>query len=83
MTLKATLVLLLCSAFFVQSISAGVDEEDVRMADPPEGFGSDEMAVEEMERMDADKDGKVSLKEILTYFRTVLPALAVAWQYAI
>ena len=41
------------------------------------------MAIEEMERMDTDADGKVSLEEILTYFRTVLPAIAVAWQYAI
>ena len=60
------LALLLCSALF---LNAAVAEE----VDPNIDTLSDDTekeAKEELERMDADKDGKVSLEEVTNYFRT-------------
>merc|ERR1712199_73311 len=61
---SVALALLLCSALFLNAVV---------IADEPEVQGVEEdtekEAKEELDRMDADKDGKVSLDEIQTYFR--------------
>ena len=77
--LTLTLALLLCSAFFLQPIRAE-EEDDSSLEDVGVDDDVEKEAKEEMDRMDADKNGKVSLEEISTYFRTVLLAIAVARQ---
>lgn len=63
---SVALALLLCSALFLNAVV---------IADEPEVQGVEEdtekEAKEELDRMDADKDGKVSLDEIQNYFRSV------------
>merc|ERR1719310_1325233 len=62
---SVALALLLCSALFLNAVV---------IADEPEVQGVEEdtekEAKEELDRMDADKDGKVSLDEIQNYFRS-------------
>ena len=78
--LTLTLALLLCSAFFLAPIRAE-EEDDASLEDVGVDDDVEKEAKEEMDRMDADKNGKVSLEEISTYFRTVLLAIAVARQW--
>merc|ERR1740139_1465589 len=67
--LTLTLALLLCSAFFLAPIRAE-EEDDASLEDVGVDDDVEKEAKEEMDRMDADKNGKVSLEEISTYFRT-------------
>merc|ERR1712028_229222 len=67
--LTLTLALLLCSAFFLAPIRAE-EEDDSSLEDVGVDDDVEKEAKEEMDRMDADKNGKVSLEEISTYFRT-------------
>merc|ERR1712166_1692091 len=65
-TFTITLTLLLCSALF---LSASVSAEEI---DPTVASVEDDVekeAKDEMTRMDADKDSKVSLDEVKAYFR--------------
>merc|ERR1719453_364683 len=69
--LKIALGLLLCSALFVHTVKAE-DEMDADASELNDIGGEDDIAkeaAEELERMDADKDGKVSLDEVKAYFR--------------
>jgi hypothetical protein len=72
-----TLALLLCSAFFLQPIVA--DDDDSSLEDIGIDDDVEKEAAEEMDRMDADKDGKVSLEEITNYFRKVTHTRNAHW----
>merc|ERR1711988_1192364 len=72
--ISVALALLLCSALFVNVVKAEDEEAAeglVDVGDVGEGETEDieKEANDELERMDADKDKKVSLEEIQTYFR--------------
>merc|ERR1712159_642743 len=62
---SVALALLLCSALFLNAVVIA-DELQVQGVEED----TEKEAKEELDRMDADKDGKVSLDEIQNYFRS-------------
>merc|ERR1712072_518066 len=69
---RFAIAMLLFSSLFVCAVKAEEDQGGANDNLNDIGGGEEDMAkeaAEELERMDADKDGKVSLDEISTYFR--------------